>query len=247
MKIVTQLKMRGGKASAARFAGLLAMLGGHDFALGIPSGHEPEELHEVVRDLIGIEPDDITMVDSSTVMGLSGGNEIVFVTGETLAIARTQAPQGASILCTHGEDGHRTFGGSEFAVAVPFGDGDSALESMRLALSLTEPLRGGKIVLMHTTYLKAGCTSQDPRAHMNEGARRIEARLIEEAERVGVPCETHIGMHDSLVGFVLETAVHTGCYIIVTAPDGALHGSYADQIEQHAHLPVLVAAREKRS
>lgn len=242
MRVMVNFDMSGHGLRTTRFAVALAVMLGQRLALRIPMGYRPDEFAEALREKFKIDLGKVDVFSSAAVAALPAEENAIYVSHKTREIAQEQAPKGAHILCTHGEDGSRTLH-EGLRIAVPFGDTSSAKQAMLVAIVLVTRAKSGVIMLMHTTYHNPSIESADPREHMNSSARLVERNLLEMAASSNVRTESHVGEAPDLVNFVIETAIETSCDIIVTARGEALSGGYAEQIEIQSNMPVLIVAK----
>ena len=244
MKIVVPFNMSPGGMHAMNFAWIFAASMVALPTLIVPAGEREDAVVPVIEEQLGQNPGNFDYASSAAakLLGING-EEVIFVSSESFETTQAEAPQGAHLFLTQGENGTRTFG-EKPRIAVPFGDGESALESMRLALLLIKKMQAGEIVLMHTTYPNQEVASDDPREHMKEEAQILETRLLSLAREAGVRVETKVDMADDLVHFVIMTAIECECTFIIVAEGSPLAGGYAEQIAVQANLPVLVIRKE---
>lgn len=249
MKIIGDFNMSNNSLRALRFAAALAGMLDTSFLLRTPPGYRKEDFVPVLREQIGLNPEKFDVYSGATIHPLPDREEeYIYVTNSPLVTARTHVPSGTHILCTHGEDGTRTFK-SALRLALPFGDGESALQAMKIALQLLHKAKRGKASAFHTTYPNPEVESNDAQDHLTENALHIKCTLMKMARDANIELDVEVAMADDVSNYVLEAAPKADCDMIVISEGGddSLGDGYADQIEAQSHLPVLVIAKKVQS
>ena len=130
-------------------------------------------------------------------------------------------------------------------VLIPLGDNGSGEYAAREGIEIAKAL-GLSVVFYHTTWREEDVDSDDPRDHMNTGARQVLEGAIARAEELevlykAVP-QTDLGVAD---GIVLAAGVHECSMILMARGTDTLKGSYVDQVLELSRIPVLVMGQEE--
>jgi hypothetical protein len=134
--------------------------------------------------------------------------------------------------------------GRAASVLVPFGNGASAWQALRLDAAIA---RGSRLELLfyHTTWRIPGLAAEDPAAHMCPEAVAMQARLEMHATALAIPFQTVSECAaDVAVGIVRAAVLHRSRLIVMPQSHAVEVGDYCHRVLDKSPVPVAVIGRE---